>query len=222
MARGNARMRIFIDDVDYRRFLFLLEEVVEEYQLECWNYCLMPNHYHTTLRPSRANLSDAIRRLNSRYAQAWNRRHSRVGHVFQGRYKDQIVQNDTYLAALGRYVALNPVRARLADKPEDWSWSSYAAICGIREPPPFLRVNLTLDQFGEAEPDVQRTRFSAFVLGTVSDEDPYERIRSSERILGDPAFRASVRRVTPRSLPSWPGEPSVQSTREVSGGSELG
>ncbi len=164
----------------------------------------MPNHYHATLRPSRANLPDAIRRLNSKYAQAWNRRHSRVGHVFQGRYKDQIVQNDTYLAALGRYVALNPVRGQLAERPEDWPWSSYAAICGLREPSPFLTVALTLNQFGETEPQVQRARFSKFVLGTVSDEDPYERIQSNEHILGDAAFRASVRAGAPRATRrSW-------------------
>ena len=215
MARGNGRMQIFLDDVDYRLFIFLLGEVIEEYDLECWNYCLMPNHYHATIRPTRPNLSDAIRLLNSKYAQAWNRRHKRVGHVFQGRFKDQIVQNDSYLAALCRYIALNPVRAALVEKPEDWPWSSYAAICGLKEAPPFLAADSTLRQFGDADADTLRARFSQFVLRTPQDEEPYDRIRSNERILGDRAFKISVRAGHLQTAPMRPirmaGSPVSQS-----------
>lgn len=75
--------------------------------MECWNYCLMPSHYQATFRPSLPNLSEAMRRLNSVYAQWWNQRHERVSHVFQGRFKDQIVQREVYLLVLCRYVALN-------------------------------------------------------------------------------------------------------------------
>jgi len=127
-------MQIFLDDGDYKHFVYLLGDIIEEFGIECWNYCLMPNHYHATLRPTQPNLSEAMRRLNSIYAQWWNRRHERVGHVFQGRFKDQVVQREGYLTALCRYIALNPVRANLATRPEDWAWSSYAATSGCAHP----------------------------------------------------------------------------------------
>ena len=97
MARGNGRMRIFEDDTDYRYFVTLFGDIMEEFEIQCWNYCVMPNHYHATLQPTLPNLSRAIQRLNRRYAQRWNKRYDRVGHVFQGRFKDQIVQREGYL-----------------------------------------------------------------------------------------------------------------------------
>src|SRR5262245_19759788 len=109
LSRGNARMAIFLDDGDYRQFVYLLGEVLDEFGIVCWNYCLMPNHYHVTLQPTQTNLSAAIRILNGSYGQWWNRKLSRVGHVFQGRFKDQIVDRETYLMTLSRYVVMNPV-----------------------------------------------------------------------------------------------------------------
>lgn len=185
-------MTIFLDDTDYRQFVYLLGEVSEEYRIECWNYCVMPNHYHATLCPSRPNLSAAIRRLNGAYAQWWNRRHGRVGHVFQGRFKDQIVQREGYLLALFRYVAMNPVRAQLCDQPEKWAWSSYAAIVGIRDAPAFLAVTATLRQFGEDDSRILRARFAGFVLAAPDDAAAVDRIRSNERILGERGFKEAV------------------------------
>lgn len=194
MSRGNGRMRIFLDDTDYRQFIYLLGDVVEEHDIECWNYCAMPNHYHVTLRPRRPNLSLAIKRLNSLYAQWWNRRHSHVGHVFQGRFKDQIVQREDYLQALCRYVALNPVRAGLAPHPSDWEWSSYAATVGVRTMPTFLSAPLVLGLFGGDDMRVMRDRFASFVLEPpATDACLDDRIRSNERILGSSAFKSAVR-----------------------------
>jgi putative transposase len=194
MARGNGRMAIFLEDADYQFFVNLLADVVEDYDLECWNYCAMPNHYHATLRPTRPNLSEAVRRLNGVYGQWWNKRHARVGHVFQGRFKDQIVQADGYLLALCRYVALNPVRAGLTRHAEEWPWSSYAATVGIRAAPPFLAVESLLRQFGEGDQIVLQDRFADYVLaGEPDDECTDDRIRSSEWILGNSTFKAHVR-----------------------------
>ena len=192
MARGNGRMRIFLDDMDYRKFVDVLAEVVEDSDIECWNYCVMPNHYHVTLCPTRPNLSEAIRRINSAYAQWWNNRHERVGHVFQGRFKDQIVQRDEYLLVLCRYVALNPVRAGLSERPEDWEWSSYAATLGLRPLRPFVAVPSVLRQFGDDDESVLRKRLSEFVLGRIATECTDDRIRSRERILGSKAFKVSI------------------------------
>jgi putative transposase len=185
-------MQIFMDDLDYTRFVYLLGDVADEFGLECWNYCLMPNHYHATFRPSRPNLSEAMRRLNSVYAQWWNRRHERVGHVFQGRFKDQIVQREGYLLVLCRYVALNPVRANLTARPEDWPWSSYAATVGLRSLPPFHAASSVLQQFGDDDERVLQARFANFVLSLDEDGCPDDRIRSNERVLGSREFKRTI------------------------------
>lgn len=186
-------MQIFLDDIDYRHFVYLLGDVVEEFDIDCWNYCVMPNHYHATLCPGRPNLSEAIRRLNGVYAQWWNRRHGRVGHVFQGRFKDQIVEQEGYLLSLCRYVALNPVRAQLTRQPEEWPWSSYAATIGLRPAPAFLAVESTLRHFGEGEPLVLRARFAGYVLARADNENSEDRIRSNEWILGDKGFKDAIK-----------------------------
>lgn len=198
MSRGNGRMSIFLDDTDYRQFVYLLGDVVEEFDVECWNYCLMPNHYHATLQPTRPNLSQAIRRLNSAYAQWWNTRHGRVGHVFQGRFKDQVVDREAYLLALSRYVVMNPVRASLVARPEDWPWSSYRATVGLEPAPAFLATASTLRLFGEGpDPGLQAT-FARAVTSQADDSSSMDRIRSKERVLGTRAFKAHVAAARPR------------------------
>lgn len=190
--RGNARMRIFLNDGDYRWFLYLLGETLEDARITCWNYCAMPNHVHLTLCPSEPNLSNAMRNLNSRYAQWWNKKHERVGHVFQGRFKDQIVQREGYLLELCRYVALNPVRAELVKDPRDWPWSSFAATAGLLASPAFLAVQAVLSQFGDGEPSILQARYAEFVVNRTSDLI-FDRIRSNEHIIGDQAFKTLVR-----------------------------
>ena len=192
MSRGNGRMPIFLDETDYRWFLYLLSETVETKDLECWNVCPMPNHYHLVVRPRQANFSEAIRLLNSGYAQWWNRRHAHVGHVFQGRLKDQIVQREGYLEALCRYVALNPVRAGLVALPEEWEWSSYGATIGMRPAPSFLAVSSVLSHFGNGTASNGLTRYVEYVLGNPVGECTDDRIRSNERILGDAEFKKSI------------------------------
>ena len=184
MARGNGRMTIFLDDRDYREFIQMLRHVIERYKLECWNYCVMPNHYHATIRPLRPNLSRAMQQLNSRYANYWNRRHTKVGHVFQGPFKAQIVQDDGYARTLSRYVALNPVRARLVERPEDWRWSSYASTIGARPPLSFLADAGALALFGDVAQSTLRQRFASFVQAGGQDDIEDDRIRSSDLILG--------------------------------------
>jgi putative transposase len=183
MARGNGRMTIFLDDRDYREFIQLLRQVTERYRLQCWNYCAMPNHYHATIRPSEPNLSTAMQLLNGRYARYWNSRHRRNGHVFGGPFKAQLVQDDGYALTLCRYIALNPVRARLVDRPEEWPWSSYAAAIGLRPLPSFLAGDAALALLGDASRSTLRQRFAAFV-GAGCDDIDDDRFRSTDAIIG--------------------------------------
>jgi REP element-mobilizing transposase RayT len=192
MARGNGRMAIFLDDGDHREFVYLLGEAVEQFTLHCWNYCMMPNHYHITLQPTRANLSEAIRQLNSRYGQWWNKRHEKVGHVFQGRFKDQIVDKDGYLLALSRYVVMNPVRARLVQRPEDWLWSSYRATIGACEVPSFLATSKTLNLFGVGTELELQERYTRFVTACTEDPAIVDRFRSNQHIIGTQAFKQQI------------------------------
>ena len=210
VARGNGRMRIFLDDVDYTRFLDLLVDVVEEFQVECWSYCVLPNHYHLAIRPTLSNLSDAVKFLNSSYAQWWNKRHETVGHVFQGRFKDQIVDHDEYLLALCRYIALNPVRAGLAAQPQEWRWSSYPATVGLRPVHPALVVSNVLRQFGDADQQTLQARFATFVQSAGNEICTDERIRSREKILGSKTFKSTIEaRISPKVEVERPWEVSV-------------
>ena len=186
-------MQIFLDDSDYIRFLDLLADIVEEFKLECWSYCVLPNHYHLAIRPTLPNLSDAIKDLNGSYAQWWNKRHETVGHVFQGRFKDQVVDREGYLLALCRYIALNPVRAGLAAEPADWRWSSYAATIGLKPLHPALSVADVLRQFGDDDPKTLRTRYATFVRSSSSHPCTDERIRSREKILGGSDFKSVIK-----------------------------
>jgi REP element-mobilizing transposase RayT len=192
MARGNGRMAIFLDDVDYRQFAFLLGEVVHDYRLECWGFCGMPNHYHAILRPTRPNISAAIQKLNGEYAKWWNQRHARVGHTFQGRFRDQLVQQDEYLMTLIRYVARNPLRAGLVNDLAQWRFGSYRVFAGLDLPPPFLSVDAVLGQFGIGDVQTLRSRFTNFVLGDRYNAAIDDRLRSSDRVIGDRAFRTFV------------------------------
>lgn len=192
MARGNGRMAIFLDDRDYREIIHLFGEIGERYGLQCWNYCVMPNHYHLTVQPSRANLSEAIQYLNGEYAKWWNKRHNLVGHAFQGRFKDQIVGEESYLLTLSRYVVMNPVRAGLVARPEDWLWSSYRATIGDCPPPSFLAISKTLSLFGQGPENELQERFIRFATASPEDPTALDRFRSNEHIIGATAFKQRV------------------------------
>ena len=146
-SRGNARQIIFLNDEDRLGFLKILEEVVARYNWLCHAYCLMTNHYHLLVETPDANLSRGMRQLNGVYTQTFNRKHARSGHLLQGRYKAIIVEKESHLLELARYIVLNPVRAELVRHPRAWRWSSYRATAGEKEAPGFLTVDWILSQF---------------------------------------------------------------------------
>ena len=114
-TRGNARKPIFIDNKDREFFLGTLEQVNKRYHWICHAYCLMNNHYHLVIETPNGNLSKGMRQLNGVYTQAFNRRHNRVGHIFQGRYKAVLIRKESHLLEVGRYVVMNPVRAKAVE-----------------------------------------------------------------------------------------------------------
>jgi putative transposase len=190
MARGNGRMQIFLDTTDYRKFLWILTDVFDVYDVDCWDMCVMPNHYHLTVMNNEPNLSRAMQHLNGEYATWWNARHQKVGHTFQGRYKDQIIQSERYLSNLTRYIALNPVRAGLVKSPELWLWNGYRCTAGVAPNPGCLRPDLLLAQFGGADVDVARATYVRHVLEPLEDDnDRYREFRSRKRIVGDRQFK---------------------------------
>ena len=156
-SRGNARQDIFLDDEDRERFLKDLDRMVDRFGWICHAYCLMTNHYHLMIETPRANLSQGMHLLNSIQSQGFNRRHERVGHVLQGRYKAILVEKESHLLELARYIVLNPVRAEAIRHPREYHWSSYRATAGEAEQPDLLTVNWILTQFDE---DLVRARIA--------------------------------------------------------------
>jgi REP element-mobilizing transposase RayT len=154
-ARGNAREPIFLNDEDREAFLTVLASVVDRFNWLCHAYCLMEDHYHLLVETPDANLSRGMRQLNGVYTQGFNRRHNRVGHVLQGRFKSILVDKDNYLLEVARYVVLNPVRAKLVLHPRYWRWCSYTATSGERRVPKFLTVDFILSEFASRRKKAQ-------------------------------------------------------------------
>jgi REP-associated tyrosine transposase len=148
-ARGNRKGAIFRDDLDRSTFLGILASTVRCHDWSCFAYCLMTTHYHLLLTTSEADIAAGMQFINGTYGRRFNRRHHLLGHVFQGRYHSVLVKRETHLLELYRYIALNPVRARACERPEEWKWSSYAAAIGVRPAPSFLALDEVLRCFAK-------------------------------------------------------------------------
>jgi putative transposase len=124
-ARGNRRQRIYLDAADCWRYLDLLGQVVARTRWRCLAYCLLDNHVHLLIETPETNLGAGMQLLHGTYAQQFNWRHGRSGHLFQGRYGANFVKDDEQLWTTTGYIAANPVTAGLCDRPEQWPWNSY-------------------------------------------------------------------------------------------------
>lgn len=150
-SRGNERKPIFRDDKDRLRFLDILSQAIELFHLRLHAYVLMDNHYHLFLETLQGKLNRASRHLNGVYTQYFNRRHGRVGHLFQGRYKAILVEKDLYLMELSRYIHLNPWRVKRSQDPFHYAWSSLRAYTGSAKVPGWLTVKEVLAYFGRGD-----------------------------------------------------------------------
>jgi len=147
-SRGDRREDIYLDDDDRKLWLAVIGDVCARFNWIVHAYCQMTNHYHLLVGTVDGNLTKGMRQLNGVYTQRFNRRHGMVGHLFQGRYKAILIQKDTYLLELTRYVVLNPLRAGMVSRLEDWPWSSYQTMIGEANVPGWLDADWLLSQFG--------------------------------------------------------------------------
>ena len=151
----------------------------------------MSNHYHLIVETVEGNLSAGMRQLNGVYTQTVNRRHQRTGHVFQGRYKGILVERDSYLLELSRYVVLNPVRAGMVKHTKQWKWSSYHAMVGTEPTPGWLQTEWLLSQFGNQH-GRQIERYVAFVQQGLRGEDVWKNLKG-QVYLGTDLFVEAMR-----------------------------
>ncbi len=191
-ARGNRRQAIFRDDADRTAFVDLLGAVCRRFGWRVQAWCLMPNHYHLVAATPEANLSRGMRQLAGVYTQRFNRRHDQIGHLFQGRYKAILVERESHLLELSRYVVLNPVRAGLAPDADAWRWSSYRATVGAAAAPAWLDRAGLLERFAGGGGAAARA-YADFVRDGVGAASPWQALRH-QVFLGDDAFIAHASR----------------------------
>jgi len=220
MARGNERRAVFRDDPDRQRFWETLAEAVERFGLRLYAYCLMPNHYHLVLATPRANLSRAMGWLQTTYTARFNRRHRRNGHLFQGRYKAQLVEADAYAQWLVEYVHLNPVRPRRKSDPipgeraaqlTGYRWSSHRDYAGLNRTPAAWLCLDWLAYWGRTRREAQagyRQRLRQAFGKPVNN--PWEQMRHG-LVLGSEPLRAKAQALLARK----PGQEERHWTKAV-------
>lgn len=211
-CRGNERKAVFRDDTDRKIFLEKLALSLEIYHVTLHAYVLMPNHFHLVVRTAEANLSECMRHFNISYTAAFNRKHRRVGHLYQGRYKAFLVDADSYLLELSRYVHLNPVRGdrfRDATMEEKWKclrgyrWSSLQGYLGVGEREQFVDTQEVLSHFG-GETRRGRDAYARCIMEGLGKEtgNPLE-LGHGHGIVGAKEFIAWVReKIVPENKPS--------------------
>lgn len=208
-SRGNSGLDIFYDDQDRLHFLALLAEAVRHYGWLVTAWVLMTNHVHLVIQTPIANLSDGMKWLLGSYVTWFNARHGRTGHLFGDRFHSDLVEKQSYLTELVRYVVLNPVRAKMVERPEDFRWSNFRATAGMDQAPAWLSVASLAPYFGE--PDSWQGNYRSYVE---------EKIGSTERLwdklengiyLGSEAWCKSIRKLVESKMLS-DVHPRVQRT----------
>ncbi len=189
MNRGLDRQNVFVERNDYQAFFKTVSEAHDLWGIEVFAYCLMPNHYHLCLRTPQGNLSRVMRHVDGLYTQRFNRSHERDGSLFRGRYKAIVVDADEYLIAVVRYIHLNPVGAKLASQPEEYSWSSHEVYLEGTRFKPWVNSKEVLDHFGST------SEFHQYIQS--GNEEGIEEFYGSKKqspVLGGEGFRGKVMR----------------------------
>jgi len=209
MARGNEGKDIFYNDAD--RFLFLktLGDTVDRFEVDVFAYVLMGNHYHILMRTNRANLSKCMHWLGVTYTRRFNLRHNRCGHLFQGRFKSIIVENDAYLMRLSYYIHRNPLRSGIAERLAEYTWSSYKVYAYGYKPPEWLSRSLILSQLNVKD---RHRAYRKKVQEYAEEEKKLLEDLRHGLFLGTRKF---VEKICSEYLPKYPN-PEIPQQREVS------
>lgn len=192
-SRGNQKERVFFSDHDRIVLLDCLRDANKKYGAVIHTYCLMDNHYHLLLETPHANLSIIMHFINTSYTIFFNTKHSRVGHLFQGRFKAILIEADSYAQELSRYIHLNPVRAGIVARPEEYIWSSYLTFINERRPALWLNTAMVLGYFDQ-DLRIARTRYAIFVTAAIGkDVDNPLKKADPSLILGSNHFVARIK-----------------------------
>jgi REP element-mobilizing transposase RayT len=157
-ARGNDRRTIYFDDVDRHEYLRLLGRVVPWKRWRCLTFCLMDNHLHLLVETPETNLGSGMQWLHGHFAQHFNARHGRTGHVFEGRFGSVLIKTDAQLWTVVSYIARNPVTAGLCAQAADWRWSSHPSLSGGEPMPDWLDGDRLFEYYAAAGGD-PRSRY---------------------------------------------------------------
>jgi REP element-mobilizing transposase RayT len=192
-GRGNERGEIYFIPSDYEKFLEYIKTAKEKFGIILHAYVLMTNHYHLIIETPEANLSKAMHYIISSYTMYINKKRKRSGHLFQGRFKSIVVEKDSYLVELSRYIHLNPVRTKMAERPEDYLWSSYPFYI-TKKKSDLLTTDLILSLHSK-NPKVAKKRYQEFVESTVGEEveSPHTKVYGG-MILGEVSFIKDILR----------------------------
>lgn len=188
ISRGNEERDIFEHDRDKEKVIELLTGAYQRFGIFLHAYCIMENHYHFLMETPHANISKALQHINSSYNTYYQQTYGPVGHLFQGRFKAIIVDTEAYLAALNRYIHLNPVRAGIVRRPEEFEWSSYRYFFQDQGIPPFLNIDDTLNDLSQDRIRA-REKFRLFIEEGIHGAvpDPMEKV-VKQNILGGEQF----------------------------------
>ena len=178
MARGNYRQNIFKDDEDFKVFLVLMQDAKTKYGFKLHAYCLMTNHYHLLLETEQTEIWKIMKRINQIYAAYYNEKYRLTGHLFQGRYKSCLVENDSYFLQTSRYIHLNPVKAKMVPRAEAYPWSSYSTLIGMKQEM-IVEVKRTYAYFKEPQnfayrnyvEDTTLNRYEAEIQKSMGEDD---------------------------------------------------
>lgn len=175
-SKGNRGCVVYEDDLERRVFLNMLGLVIQRFGWVCHSFCLMSNHFHLLIQLQLGGLSDGMQVLNGSFARFSNRRHGNVGHLFRNRFWSAQLADDAHLLQAARYIVLNPVRAGICERPDQWPWSSYRACAGLEFAPRFLAASEHLRLFA-AKPSAARRVYREFVRDGIGAPGPGVRHR---------------------------------------------
>ncbi|MHC4459371.1 MAG: transposase [Planctomycetota bacterium] len=212
LSRGNQKQDIVSNDDDRKLFLATAAEMAERFEIDLFAYVLMDNHYHLLFRTNRANLCKSMQWFGATYTKKFNLRHNRSGHLFQGRFKNMLVQNDAYLLQLSYYIHRNPLRSGMVKRVADYKWSSYRAYAYGKSHQNWLNTHVILSQFTNVKDPHQAYRQNMQKYSK-QEQQVWEDLRHGI-FVGTEKF---VKRIKKRYLPDIPHAELPHQKRVIKG-----